>query len=137
MRFAIYSVMSQTAFGQTAADGIIVHDDLFGYLIACSLVCQSAHLQDVTRHLETEDCCRFRNCAVFAAPQQHVALVQPAETHIHANLSEEKEKKRVGEEKKSVLVDTRRNGEENERAVRCAAGERRKCLNFSRRLFDF
>lgn len=90
-----YSVMSQTAFGQTAADGIIVHDNLLGYLIACSLVCQSAHLQNVPGHLETED--RGRNRAVLIAPQQHVAPVQSAETHVHANLFEEK-----GREKKKT-----------------------------------
>lgn len=85
-----YSVMSQAAFGQTAADGIVVHDDFLAHLIACPLVCQSAHFQDRARHHETEDHGRLRSSAVFAAPEKHVASGEPAEAHVHANLSTRK-----------------------------------------------
>lgn len=94
-----YSVMSQTAFGQTAADGIVVHDDFLAHLIACPLVCQSAHFQDRARHLETEDRDRLlQDAAVLAAPEERVASGKSAETHIHAYLSQMQRKKGVSGE---------------------------------------
>lgn len=79
--------MSQAALGQTAADGIVVHDDFLAHLVACPLVCQSAHFQDRARHLETEDHGWLRSSAVFATPEEHVASGEPAEAHVHAYLS--------------------------------------------------
>lgn len=79
--------MSQAALGQTAADRIVVHDDFLAHLVACPLVCQSAHFQDRARHLETEDHGRLRGSAVLAAPEEHVASGESAEAHVHANLS--------------------------------------------------
>lgn len=84
-----YFVMSQTAFGKTAADGIVVHDDFLAQLITCPLVCQSAHFQDRARHLVAED--RDRpDVAMLAAPQERVASGQSAEAHVHAYLSRRK-----------------------------------------------
>lgn len=79
--------MRQAALGQTAADGIVVHDDFLAHLVTCPLVCQSAHFQDRARHLETEDHSRPRGAAVLAAPEEHVASGEAAEAHVHANLS--------------------------------------------------
>lgn len=79
--------MSETAFGQTAADGIVVHDDFLAHVIACSLVCQSAHFQNCARYLETENHSRPEDSVVLAAPHKHVASGQPAVAHVHANLS--------------------------------------------------
>lgn len=79
--------MSQTALGQTAADGIIVHHDFLTHLVACPLVRQSAYFQNRARHLGTEDHGRLRGSAVFAAPEEHVASGESAEAHVHANLS--------------------------------------------------
>lgn len=86
--------MNQTALGQTAADGIVVHDDFLAHLIACPLVCQSAHFQNRPRHLETEDRGRLRDAAVLAAPQERVTSGQSAEAYVHAYLSR-MEKKRA------------------------------------------
>lgn len=79
--------MRKATLREATADGIIVHDDFLAHLIACPLVCQSAHFQDLAGHLETKDHARLREPAVLAAPQEHVASGQPAETHVHAYLS--------------------------------------------------
>lgn len=79
--------MSETAFGQTAADGIVVHDDFLAHVTAYSLVCQSAHFQNCARYLKTENHSRPRESAVLTAPQKYVASGQPAVVHVHANLS--------------------------------------------------
>lgn len=86
--------MSQAAFGQTAADGMVVHDDFLAHLIACPLVCQSAHFQNRAGHLETEDRGRPRVVAVAAAPQERVTSGQAAEAHVHAYLRRVREKKK-------------------------------------------
>ena len=82
-----YSVMSQAALGQTAANGIIMHDDFLADLITCLLVCQSTHFQDRPRHLKAEDHGRLRGTAMFAAPEEYVASGESAEVYVHADLS--------------------------------------------------
>lgn len=48
-----YPVMGHAGLGQTAAGGIVVHNDFLAYLVACPFVCQFAHFQDPAGHLET------------------------------------------------------------------------------------
>lgn len=63
-----YSVISQTALGQTTAGRIVVRDNFFAHLVAGLLVRQPARLQDRARYLETENHPRLRNSAMLAAP---------------------------------------------------------------------